>query len=203
MSSKDDIALPLMRRLKRIFSTLIALSTPAVLIVSIAVVIGNVQIAAQTKRHFLPYITASLQVDKTNRHAVLEKFFKRYNSPLAENIDTFIEVADRYHIDYRLLPAISCIESSCGKKLIPGSYNPFGWGIYGKNAIYFKNFDHAIRTVAEGLSKNYFSKGYDTPEEIAPIYTPPAHGHWLRSVNFFIGQMSDIHDSIASSYIPS
>jgi hypothetical protein len=136
-------------------------------------------------------VVVEIEYQKIDRVESLEKFFDKYKSPLKEHSNTFVEVADKYQIDYRLLPSISCMESTCGKFLIEGSYNPFGWGIYGDNAIYFENYDEAIQTVGEGLSKNYFSKGRDTVEEIAPIYTPPNHVNWKNGVNFFINKIEE------------
>lgn len=139
-----------------------------------------------------PQITDSIGIKKIDREKVLKEFFSKYKSPLIDHTDTFIDVADKHGLDFRLLPAISCIESSCGKKLIPDSYNPFGWGIYGNNVLKFKSYDEAIETVGEGLKKNYIAKGFDTPEKIAPIYTPPGHKNWLRSVNFFVGEINKL-----------
>jgi hypothetical protein len=130
--------------------------------------------------------------DRGQKIKVLEKFFERYNSPLQSHADTFVDVADKYDMDFKLLPAISCMESSCGKQLIPGSYNPFGWGIYGSNAIWFESYDEAIDVVARGLRDNYLSKGLTTVEEIAPVYTPPAYTHWSYGVNYFVGQMEEV-----------
>jgi hypothetical protein len=132
----------------------------------------------------------AIEYKKIDRQKALEKFFEKYNSPLKESSKTFIEVADKYNIDYRLIPAISCMESTCGKFLLPNSYNPFGWGIYGNNAIYFESWDEGIRTVGEGLSKGYFAKGRDTVEEIAPIYTPPNHVNWKNGVSFFMNEIA-------------
>lgn len=129
------------------------------------------------------------QVDRVE---VLENFFKKYDSPLEANSQTFVDVADFYNIDYRLLPAISCMESTCGKHLIEGSYNPFGWGIYGNNRILFSSYDEAIKTVGAGLNKNYFSRGYDTIEKIAPIYTPPNPHNWARGVKSFSKEIATI-----------
>ena len=136
-------------------------------------------------------MTFEIGAKKIDRKKALTEFFELYNSPLKGNVDTFIEIADKYEIDYRLIPAISCMESTCGKFLIEGSYNPFGWGIYGDNAIYFKNYDEAITTVGEGLNKGYFAKGLDTVDKIAPVYTPPNSYNWKNGVNFFIKRISD------------
>jgi len=136
-------------------------------------------------------ISVEIEYEKIDRVKSLEVFFEKYNSPLKENAEKFVEVSDQYQIDYRLLPSISCMESTCGKFLIEGSYNPFGWGIYGDNAIYFEDYNEAIETVGEGLAKNYFQKGRDTVEEIAPVYTPPNHVNWKNGANYFIDKIED------------
>ena len=129
---------------------------------------------------------------QVDRVYVLEQFFNKYNSPLAQYARTFVEVADIYGIDYKLLPSISCQESTCAKVLIEGSYNPFGWGIYGNQYIAYDSYDEAIRKVGKGLYEGYFSKGLDTLDKIAPVYTPPSNGSWLRGVRYFEFQIKDI-----------
>lgn len=131
-----------------------------------------------------------------DRVEILENFFSKYNSPLRGNAKTFVAVADEYGIDYKLLPSISCMESTCGKNLIEGSYNPFGWGVYGNQHIAFDDYDHAIKTVGEGLHKNYFSKGFDTTYKIAPIYTPPNSNNWYRGVSWFEKQIDLVASNI-------
>jgi len=42
------------------------------------------------------------------------------------------------------------------------------------------------------LAENYVSKGFDTPREIAPIYTPPNHVNWLNGVNYFYSRMETL-----------
>jgi len=145
-----------------------------------------------TAKTGITYIIEARTIDKEE---VLEKFFDKYKSPLKPYAKDFVKVAEMYNMDYRLLPSISCIESSCGKRLIPGSNNPFGWGIYGNKVTTFNTYTEAIHTVGKGLNENYISKGYDTVEEIAPIYTTPAYLNWTKSVNFFSEQISDIEQS--------
>jgi len=135
-------------------------------------------------------VTFDVEFKQVNRKEALEKFFEKYDSPLKSNAETFVKVADEYGIDYRLIPSISCMESTCGKFLIEGSYNPFGWGIYGDNVIYFKDYDEAIKTVGKGLNKGYFAKGFNTVEKIAPIYTPPNSVNWKNGVSFFMNEIS-------------
>ncbi len=149
--------------------------------------------AAEVKSNNMAY---QIEYKTVDRVAILENFFDKYNSPLKGNAETFVKVADEYGIDYKLLPSISCMESTCGKFLIEGSHNPFGWGVYGNQYIAFENYDEAIQTVGEGLHKNYFSKGLDTTYEIAPVYTPPNSHNWYRGVSWFEKQIDIVAASI-------
>ena len=131
-----------------------------------------------------------------DRAEVLRKFLEKSHSPLACEAETFVQVADIQGLDYRLLPAISCMESGCGKVLIPETYNAWGWGIYGNNVIRFSSWKEGIEKVGEGIAKNYTSRGLDTPEKMAPVYTPPNSAHWRNGVRFFMNQMDEIALSI-------
>jgi len=137
-----------------------------------------------------------IESKKIDRVEVLENFFEKYNSPLKENSETFVSIADEYNIDYRLLPSISCMESTCGKQLIPGTYNPFGWGIYGNQYIGFGSYDEAISVVGKGLAENYIAKGFETPWEIGPIYAPPNYANWASGVTFFYNQIDEVSRAI-------
>ena len=61
------------------------------------------------------------------RALALGTYFEKHNCPLLPYVDDFIKSADKYNIDWRLLPAISIHESSCGKHYPPATNNPFGW----------------------------------------------------------------------------
>lgn len=170
---------------------------PALIIVVIAVKNNNnTEEITQVNTESLKTVEISPSettiIAKDSKTAVLEKFFELYKSPLKDHAQTFVDTAEKYNIDYKLLPAISCIESTCGKFIIEGSYNPFGWGITSKGHIAFNSFEEAIQKVGAGLNKGYFSKGLDTVSEIAPIYTPPNSQHWENGVNFFIYKMNEL-----------
>lgn len=61
-----------------------------------------------------------------HRSEILDKFFNDRGMPLAGYGQDFVSAADKYGIDWTLLPAISIIESTGGKKACGN--NPFGWG---------------------------------------------------------------------------
>ncbi len=134
----------------------------------------------------------TIQFKTVDRTEVLEKFLEKYDSPLTGQAEIFVKVADEKGLDYRLLPAISCMESTCGKFMIPGTYNAWGWGIYGDNVIGFSSWEEAIEKVGDGISKGYAQKGLDTPEKMAPVYTPPNPVNWRNGVRFFMNQMDEL-----------
>jgi hypothetical protein len=100
------------------------------------------------------------------REAIREVLIK-HNSPLVEEVDAFISACTKYNIDCFLLPSISGLESSYGKKFLKGSHNPFGWG---GGYILFNSWSDCFHAVARGLRNNYYNRGADTINKIAPIY---------------------------------
>lgn len=129
---------------------------------------------------------------KDARAKIVEDFFKDYKSPLSKYGDTFVSVADKYKLDYRLLPSIAMQESNGGKKVIKDSFNPFGYGIYGKLVTRFSSWDEAIERVGRGLREDYLDQGLKTPTQIMAKYTPPSKalgGPWAKGVNSFMEEL--------------
>jgi hypothetical protein len=121
-----------------------------------------------------------------NRLANLKAFFRKYNSPLYDYAEKIIQVSDRYHFDYRLLPAIAMQESNLCQKIPPNSFNCWGWGIYGDTITKFSSYDEAIEVIAAGIKKNYLDKGLVTASQIMRKYTPSSQGSWAHGVNTFL-----------------
>ncbi len=178
--------------MKHITKALVAILMPMLTVLTVTIGTQNLIRLNEIKNIANAGVVYSIEYKKVDKLQVLEAFFDKYNSPLKPYAKDFINVADKYNLDYKLLPSISCIESSCGKHLIPGSYNPFGWGIYGTKVTTFDSYSEAIEVVGKGINENYIKKGYDTVDKIAPIYTPPAHGHWSASVKYFANQITAI-----------
>lgn len=178
--------------MKRILLTITTTILPALVIMMTFTAVGHAKIKTQKNIEKSKNMAFTIKSKKIDRVATLEAFFDKYNSPLKGSSQTFVEVADRYNIEYTLLPSIACMESTCGKFMPYQSNNAFGWGVYGGNHISFASHDEAIEVVGEGLNKGYFSKGFDTIPEIAPIYTPPNHVNWKNGVSFFSNQITDI-----------
>ncbi len=106
------------------------------------------------------------------RVVLVDNFLQQNGSPMTGMGKVFIEAADKYNLDWKLLPAIAYQESSLGKKTPYGSYNAFGWGVVDGSQVgaNFANWQDAIFTVAQGLRVNYLDKGLKTPETINPVY---------------------------------
>lgn len=143
----------------------------------------------------LPQITADTTdtIDKADARAkIVQNFFKNYRSLLSDYGDVFIQVADKYSLDYRLLPAIAMQESNGGKKVVLNSKNPFGYGIYGRLVTRFNSWEEAIERVGRALREDYFNQGLKTPHQIMSKYTPPAlakGGTWAKGVTSFMEEL--------------
>lgn len=71
-------------------------------------------------------------------------------------IDSYIESADKYGIDYRLLPAISMQESTCLKHYPPQTNNPYGWA---SARVGFDSLPAAIDFVTDKLANGHYYAG--------------------------------------------
>lgn len=76
----------------------------------------------------------------------LNAYFEKRNMPLSGYGIEFVRAANKYGLDWRLLPAIGVKESSGGKHMM--NNNPFGWG---SAKIKFGDFSEAIDVVAMNL----------------------------------------------------
>jgi hypothetical protein len=128
-------------------------------------------------------------ISKDARIEMLKQFFAKYNSPLEPFASDVVEAADKYDLDFRLIPSIAMQESNLCKKIITDSYNCWGFGIYGKKVTRFDSYPEAIETVTKTLAQNYIAGGLNTPDEIMKKYTPSSNGSWAKSVNYFMGQL--------------
>ncbi|MBL7036880.1 hypothetical protein ISR94_03535 [Candidatus Microgenomates bacterium] len=123
------------------------------------------------------------------RPVLIEDYLERYDSPLTPYAYFLVEIADKYGLDYKLLPAIAQQESNLCKIIPPGGHNCWGWGIHSKGTLGFESFEAAIETVAYGIKTQYIDKGFITPEEIMSKYTPLSDGSWARGVIQFMSEM--------------
>ncbi len=127
-----------------------------------------------------------------NRVKTLHLYLESYNSPLAEYAFSFVEAADKYGIDWKLVPAITGVESTFGKQIPYQSYNAYGWC----NGDYrFESWEQSIDYVSVYLKEKYYNRGLDTPTKIAPVYAPPSDT-WAGKVAFFMKKLECFNDRV-------
>lgn len=117
-----------------------------------------------------------------SRLARLKSFFRKRNCPIEGLAADFIAAADHHALDWRLLPAISIVESSGGKRY--RNNNIFGWDSCNRS---FPTVRDGILHVASRLanSKLYKNKGLDA---LLRTYNPYAfYPQRVRSIMRALG----------------
>lgn len=109
--------------------------------VSLSSHIGSLDINPVTK------VEISVNDLRTQKAEKIDSFFKRRSMPLEGTGMTFVLVAEKYGLDWRLLPAISIRESSGGKQACGN--NPFGWGSCKLHN--FVSYEQAIESLGKNL----------------------------------------------------
>lgn len=118
----------------------------------------------------------------------LQKFLKSYNSPLEHYAINFVKASETYNLDYRLLVAISGVESTFGKRIPYNSYNAFGWA----NGKYkFNSWEESIELVSKTLREKYYNKGLTNISEIARRWAPPSKT-WATKVKYFMEKIDPV-----------
>ncbi len=150
-----------------------------------------------SKSHISNYSNPQLFTTQSERYQLLAKkylkelkvqqiqqLYARYGyPPLYHYARVLVEASDRYGLDYRLMPAISIIESSGGRYLFR-PYNPFGWGNIG-----FNSFEDAIYYVAYRLRVYYYDLGWREPRVIAYKYNGPTPEEWGKKAEYLVSLM--------------
>lgn len=135
---------------------------------------------------------ATKELDK--RAQILQAYLAKYNSPIQGYASDFIEAADAHGVDWKLVPAITGVESTFGRN-IPGghdprfsSYNGWGWGVYGDQVLKFNSWREGIFTVTEGLKKDYIARGLTDPYSMNRRYA--ASPTWGVRVDYFMNDLA-------------
>ncbi len=115
----------------------------------------------------------------------LEVFFQSFGCPAPHHVKEYVGTADNFDIDYRLLPAISVLESTCG--VHQRLNNRWGWDSARKG---FASFRAGLEYIARQLAEGHYYKG-KTLEEKVRMYNPkPEYAVLLKKL------MSKIDDKI-------
>jgi hypothetical protein len=114
-------------------------------------------------------LTVTIKAKKDERAARLRKFFESQGSPLAPYSEEFVKIADKYELDWKLLPAITGVESTFGLFVPGGSYNPYGWN---NGNFYFKGWVDSADYVANQIKNRWGYLGTITLLLPGPLKSP-------------------------------
>ena len=96
----------------------------------------------------------------------LKEFFRSWDSPGEQYAEEFLNAADNYALDWRLLPSICLVESGCGKDF--RNNNVFGWN---SCETRFPTVRNGIWQVASRLAKSPLYEGKEL-NDILRTYNP-------------------------------
>jgi len=116
------------------------------------------------------------------RAARLEHFFKTYHCPTPYPTFEYLRAADGYGLDYRLLPAVSIRETSCGRA---ERQQHNAWG-YHPGHQEFPSVASGISFVAQRLAEHPLYKGKTMKEKLLTYNPRPAYpgeiDHIMRQI---------------------
>jgi hypothetical protein len=128
------------------------------------------------------------------RHAKLETFFHSFGCPAPYHVKEYLGAADANAIDYRLLPAISVLESTCG--IYQRENNRWGWASARKG---FVSFRAGLEYIAHQLAEGRYYKN-KTLEEKVHMYNP--RPQYARQLGRLMQSIDAALPSIASNTRP-
>jgi hypothetical protein len=142
-----------------------------------AAVLGVAACAAVASDNTLPVPPAD------PRSARLEAFFKTYDCPAPLHVDEYLRAADSHALDYRLLPAISLVESTCGA--FEKMNNRWGWD---SAQIGFPSVPAGIEYIMTQLAENPQYKGKTLKEK---LFTYNPYPQYVRQVERLMQEIED------------
>jgi hypothetical protein len=138
----------------------------------VVVFAGLVAAPALTERAATPVPQGDQRLDRVRR------FFDARNCPLSQFAADFLMAADENDLDWRLLPSISMVESSGGKRYM--NRNVFGWNSCRER---FASVSTGIHVVAARLGNSDLYREKDL-DQILRTYNP--RPEYARRVKAFM-----------------
>lgn len=106
------------------------------------------------------------RADTEERARKLETFFEAHGCPQPFHVDDYLQAADLNGLDYRILPAVSVLESTCG--VYARRNNRWGWA---SARVGFQSVARGIHYIAQQLASGRYYRGKDVDEKLL-IYNP-------------------------------
>ena len=121
--------------------------------------------------------------DPDPRGVRLEAFFKAYDCPGPFHVQEYLRAADSHALDYRILPAISLVESTCGA--FERMNNRWGWDSAQSG---FPSVPAGIDYITEQLAEGPHYKGKTVKEK---LFTYNPYPQYVRQVERLMQQIED------------
>jgi hypothetical protein len=125
------------------------------------------------------------------RIIAMRKFLLEQNSPLMPHAELIVTEADKYGLDWRIVVAISGVESRFCRIYPAGTFNGWGWkGGPGGAWQEFGSWENGIKHLTARLALGY--NRLNDPYIIEPVYCPPcaaSGNNWARAVSGFMWQL--------------
>ena len=132
-------------------------------------------------------VTENPPVLRDNRYDRLETFFQSFGCPTPHYVNEYLGAADSYAIDYRLLPAISVLESTCG--IYQRLNNRWGWDSARKG---FSSFRAGLQYIARQLSEGRFYKNKSLEEKVRMYNPNPQYARQVQKLMLKIDDRSAV-----------
>jgi hypothetical protein len=107
----------------------------------------------------------------------LRRFFAGFGCPALAYAPAFLDAADSFSLDWRLLPSLSYVESTGGKASQGNNF--FGWD---SGRARFASPVAAIRAVAARLSEGPRYQGKTLDQKLAMYNPVPGYAHKVKSI---------------------
>ena len=112
-----------------------------------------------------------------HRLARLQAFFGKSDCPAKAYSDDFLDAADRYDLDWRLLPSISYVESTGGKSA--KNNNMFGWN---SGRAIFRTARQGIHEVGYRLTHSHLYRSKNIDQLLATYNPSSEYAQKVKSV---------------------
>ena len=132
-------------------------------------------------------VTENPALLRDNRYDRLESFFQSFGCPTPHYVNEYLGAADSYAIDYRLLPAISVLESTCG--IYQRLNNRWGWDSARKG---FSSFRAGLQYIARQLSEGRFYKNKSLDEKVRMYNPNPQYARQVKTLMLKIDDRSAV-----------
>jgi hypothetical protein len=132
-------------------------------------------------------VTENPLVLRDVRYDRLESFFQSFGCPTPHYVNEYLGAADSYAIDYRLLPAISVLESTCG--IYQRLNNRWGWDSARKG---FSSFRAGLQYIARQLSEGRFYKNKPLEEKVRMYNPNPQYARQVRKLMLKIDERGPV-----------